>query len=105
MLIWNASVNHTLDLIPEQQRSDLKLQKVDSLWMRPSEDIGHLAGELFDRLPRVIRYLVGGLGSSKEASELTSYLLFDPDFCGQLVNLGYRDGLRQKDEIENFLVK
>ena len=98
-----SRVNHTIDLIPEQQRQDLQLRKVEYLWLRPSRDIGHLAGDLFDRLPRVMRYLVGGLGTSKEAAELTSYLLFDPDFCGQLVHWGYEDGMAQRAEIEAFL--
>jgi NTE family protein len=98
-----SRINHTIELVPEKQRKELNLQKVDYLWIRPSEDIGNLAGELYHRLPRVIRYLIGGLGSSKEASELTSYLLFDPDFCGQLVQIGYRDGINQRVQIEKFL--
>ncbi len=98
-----SRINQTLDFVSVSQRSNLQLRKVDYLWIRPSQDIGALAGELFDRLPRVIRYLVQGLGSSREASELTSYLLFDPDFCGQLVKMGYRDGHAQADAIRTFL--
>lgn len=98
-----SRVNSTINYVPIKQRSDLSLRPIDYLWIRPSRDIGHLAGELFERLPRVIRYLMSGLGSSKEASELTSYLLFDPDFCGQLVHLGYEDGLNSREEIVRFL--
>lgn len=98
-----ARVNQTLSLVPETSRSGLELKKVDYLWLRPSQDIGHLAGDLFDRLPRVIKYLIGGLGSSKEASEMTSYLLFDPDFCGQLVKTGYEDALNGHESILSFL--
>lgn len=99
-----SRVNQTLDLVPVKQREELQLRKIDYLWLRPSLDIGHLAGQLFDRLPRVIRYLVNGLGTSQEAAELTSYLLFDPDFCGQLVRIGYEDGIAQQEEIARFLV-
>ena len=98
-----SRVNSTLGFVPMRQRADLNLRPIDYLWIRPSQDIGHLAGELFDRLPRVIRYLISGLGSSREASELTSYLLFDPDFCGQLVHMGYEDGLAHREQIANFL--
>lgn len=98
-----SRVNSTIDLVPADQHGDLSLRKVDYLWIRPSKDIGHLAGDLFDKLPNVIRYLVGGLGSSREASELTSYLLFDSEFCGRLVELGYSDGLANRDQITNFL--
>ncbi len=98
-----SRINTTVRLIPEEQRTSLQLRPVDYLWIRPSQDIGQLAGDLFDRLPRVIRYLIGGLGSSREASEMTSYLLFDPDFCGQLVAMGYKDALDQREAIAKFL--
>jgi NTE family protein len=99
-----SRINQTVDLVAENHRSDLSLHKVDYLWLRPSQDIGNLAGDLFHRLPKVIKYLIGGLGSSGEASELTSYLLFDPDFCGQLIHNGYEDGMAQKQDIEDFLL-
>jgi len=98
-----SRVNSTVQLIPEKQRADLQLRRVEYLWIRPSRDIGELAGDLFDKLPRVIRYLVGGLGSSREASELTSYLLFDPEFCGELVKTGYRDVMENRETISAFL--
>jgi NTE family protein len=98
-----SRINTTVSLVPEEQRQALSLRPVDYLWIRPSQDIGQLAGDLFERLPRVIRYLVGGLGSSREASELTSYLLFDPDFCGQLVAMGHKDALAQRDQIAKFI--
>jgi len=98
-----ARVNQTISLVPEQTRSNLELRKVDYLWLRPSQDIGQLAGDLFDHLPKVIKYLVRGLGSSKEAAEMTSYLLFDPDFCGRLVNTGYEDVMNGREAILAFL--
>lgn len=98
-----SRVNQTLDFVPEHQRQDLNLRKIQYLWLRPSRDVGALAGDLHDRLPKVIRYLVGGLGSSREAAELTSYLLFDPEYCGELVRIGYEDGLAQSAEIKAFL--
>ncbi|HVK61895.1 MAG TPA: patatin-like phospholipase family protein [Bdellovibrionales bacterium] len=98
-----SRINHTLELIPDTYRNGSPLRKVDFLWIRPSKDIGQLAGDLFEKLPKVIKYLIRGLGSSKEASELTSYLLFDPDFCGQLVNMGYEDARENHTEILTFL--
>ncbi len=98
-----SRINSTVRLIPEEQRQGHSLRPVDYLWIRPSQDIGQLAGDLFEKLPRVIKYLVRGLGSSREAAELTSYLLFDPDFCGQLVAMGYKDALDQREGITKFL--
>ncbi len=96
-------INQTVDLIPQATRTKMHLRKLDYLWIRPSQDIGKIAVDLFNKLPAVIRYLVGGLGSKKEASELTSYLLFEPEFCGELVRLGREDAYANREAIEKFL--
>lgn len=97
-----ARINTTVDLIPQTTRTKMHLRKIEYLWIRPSQDIGKIAGSLFNKLPSVIRYLVGGLGSQKEASELTSYLLFDPEFCGELAKLGREDAFQNREAIEKF---
>lgn len=96
-------INSTLDYVPAHIRNEVQLRKIDSLWLRPSEDIGFLASGQFDKLPPLVGYLLAGLGNSKESSELTSYLLFDPEYCGKLVDLGYKDGWSQVEQIRSFL--
>jgi NTE family protein len=96
-------VNSTLQHISPSVRTQLKLRPMNWFWVRPSVDIGHLAADNFDRLPKVIKYLIGGLGSSREASEITSYLLFDPEFLTALVDIGYRDVLAMKEHVVAFL--
>jgi NTE family protein len=81
----------------------MSLRKIEHFWLRPSIDIGHLASGQFDQLPPVIRYLLGGLGSSRESSEITSYLLFEPEFCAKLVEIGYNDTHAQATELKTFL--
>ncbi len=76
---------------------------VDVVSMHPSEDVGAMAAELTSRVPRVVRYMMRGLGSEEAITELTSYLLFDPIFCGRLVELGREDAKSSKDELESFL--
>jgi hypothetical protein len=41
--------------------------------------------------------------TSLPASEIVSYLLFDPSFCTQLIEVGYEDGMKQKEEIRKFI--
>ncbi|MDX9730631.1 MAG: patatin-like phospholipase family protein [Bdellovibrionales bacterium] len=96
-------INQTIDLMPQEARERLNLRKVEYLWIRPSEDIGAIARGLFHKLPNVIRYLVAGLGSPQEAAELTSYLLFDKEFCGALTTLGRQNAYENRAEIERFL--
>ena len=38
----------------------------------------------------------------ESATELTSYLLFDSEFCGRLIDLGRDDVLAERARIERF---
>lgn len=98
-----ARVNNTLKSVPPHLLKEMSLRPVEYLWIRPSQDIGALAAGKYDKLPNIMRYLIGGLGGSGESSELTSYLLFDPEYCGKLIELGYQDAMNSKDEIKRFL--
>ena len=91
-----------MDPIALEVDKSMQLRKIEYLWIRPSQDIGKIAAGLYHKLPSVIRYLVSGLGSQKEASELTSYLLFDPEFCGELSRLGREDALSNREAITKF---
>lgn len=99
------AINQELDLIPNSLKSELKLRKIENLWIRPSKDLSLIAGAFFHRMPRVIRYLLSGLGTPVEAAELASYLLFDPEYCGTLLRLGYDDAMAHKEGIMRFLTE
>lgn len=96
-------INALIDEIPPSVHGNLPYKKVDVVWISPSADIGEIAAQKNTKLPHLIRYLLKGLGSIQETSEIVSYLLFDPSFCTQLIEIGYEDGMRQKEEIQRFL--
>lgn len=96
-------INSLIDEIPPAVHTNLPYKKVDVVWISPSSDIGEIAAQKHMKLPHIIRYLLKGLGSIQETSEIVSYLLFDPSFCTQLIEIGYEDGMRQKEEIQKFL--
>ncbi len=75
---------------------------IDVLWLRPSERVGAIAAELTDRVPAIVHYLMRGLGTDESITELLSYLLFDPVFCGRLIELGRADVEASRSEIERF---
>lgn len=77
-------------------------RRVDVLWLRPSQRIRELIAEFAHRVPRILRYLLRGLGSDEAVTELTSYLLFDAEFCGRLIDLGRRDVRAEAARIERF---
>jgi NTE family protein len=75
---------------------------IDVLWLRPSRRIRELVAQFAHRVPRILRYLMHGLGSDEAVTELTSYLLFDSEFCGRLIDLGRTDTLAEAARIERF---
>jgi len=75
---------------------------IDILWLSPSRAIGEIAAEMSHRIPRIVRYLMRGLGTEESTRELASYLLFDGAFCGRLIDLGRADVAARADEIRAF---
>ncbi len=43
-----------------------------------------------------------GLGSDEAVTELASYLLFDPEFCSRLIDLGRADVRAERKRIAEF---
>lgn len=81
-----------------------ELRPIPVLMLRPSRDLGVIAGQVIRELPRTIRYLLRSIGAGeKDGSDLISYLAFDNSFTTPLIDLGYHDTLKRKAEIEDFL--
>jgi NTE family protein len=77
---------------------------VELFLMRPSADLGALAGDYEYKLPRALRYLTRGLGTLDENStDLLSTLLFDGSYTERLVECGRRDADQQIDALVRFV--
>lgn len=81
---------------------------VDCMTVRPSEDIGRLAGDFvrkgrFRGDPFVTKRLFNllDIGVGDEA-DLASYLLFDGQFCRQLIEMGRADAHARRDQLLAF---
>lgn len=98
-------INHTLTVarIPSAER-DAQLRPIPVLTLRPSQPLGELATDQMDRFPRVVRYLLRGMGAGKRGgSDLVSYLAFERSYVERLQTLGYEDTLARRGELEAFL--
>ncbi len=80
------------------------LRPVDVFVMRPSLDLGEIASQMDDELPRAIRYLTRGLGTREpNSADLLSALLFEAKYTCRLIECGQEDAERQLDQILDFL--
>jgi NTE family protein len=98
-------VNRTVGFIPPEQRGTnaQPLRAVECLVLRPTQDLGALAADQYRRFPRVLRYLLKGIGATGETgSDLLSYLAFEPEYVNRLMDLGYADTIRRRTELEAF---
>ncbi|WP_350282350.1 patatin-like phospholipase family protein [Nitrosomonas sp.] len=98
-------INQTLSLIPETQMESISaLRTVDCMVITPSERIDELTQAYASSLPRPIRYFFHAAGAmGPKGSAMLSYVLFEAPFCRALIDLGYRDTLRQRDEVFAFI--
>ncbi len=96
-------INQNLAHLKPEELKSFSVQKIDCLWISPSRDLAELAVQKSENLPRMIRYLLKGLGSLSEASELTSFILFEPTYCRSLLEIGFEDGMKARDRIRHFL--
>ncbi len=94
-------INRLLNSMPAEHAP---ASRIDALVLGPSRDLGALALTFADRMPRGVRYLLRGFGSTRgTGANLLSYLLFDRDFCRALMRLGHDDAMARRDELAAFL--
>lgn len=96
-------MNRTLELLSPAQRARQPLRHIPILVLRPSRDLGDLAQDQYRRFPRLLRYLLKGIGAAEEGSDLLSYLAFEPVYVGRCLELGRADTMARRREIEEFL--
>lgn len=98
-------INRTLSFIPEAVRASQKefLRPIPALSLRPSQDLGKLAGGEVGNFPAAIRYLMRGIGATgASGSDLLSYVAFQPGYIRTLIDLGYEDTMARAREVEEF---
>lgn len=98
-------VNGTLSLLSREQFARMKhpMRPLPLLVLRPSRDLGSLAVEQYREFPRMLRYLLRGIGATGDQGwDLVSYLAFEPAYIERLLELGYEDTRARRADVEAF---
>jgi len=96
--------NELAAMLPESLRGQSDMKHVEVLVVSPSQSIEKIAERHVMDLPWTIRLLLRLTGATHHSgATLVSYLLSEGKFCRALIDLGYQDALKRRDEILYFL--
>ena len=99
-------INKTVSCVPPEalRKMGLTLHHVDVLVLTPSEPLDAIAVDHVGNLPWTIRFMLRTVGAMRRGgANLASYLLFEPTYCRKLIELGYNDTLKRREEVEAFI--
>jgi NTE family protein len=95
-------MNEMISKLDASQRNGFKA--VDLFVMRPSVDLGKIAGEHEKYLPRNMKLLTRALGTREtESPDFISMLMFEPHYTTLLIEIGQNDVAARLDEFRTFL--
>jgi NTE family protein len=77
-----------------------QFRRIPTYVITPSEDISRIAARHAHRFPPAAKLLLRAIGGGVH---LKSFLLFDGQYCREIMRLGYRDTLAQREPLREFL--
>ena len=95
-------INETLSLMTPEQYRKTPLNIIRALVIRPSVDLREVTRRHARSIPRPVRMLLRTLGGWGRDWRMASYLLFEPGFATELIELGYQDSMARAKEISTF---
>ncbi|MGO3738437.1 patatin-like phospholipase family protein [Marinomonas foliarum] len=98
-------MNNLIRDLPEEKKALHQNLPTETLIISPSQELNAIAHQHLSTLPKNIRVLLKAAGgsTSEKISSAASYLLFTPQYCKALMDLGYQDAMWEKERIIAFL--
>jgi len=99
-------INQLIDSVAPEHRtgSVARMRPVDTMIIVPSQDLRVVAHKHRRELPFAIRALLRGVGGRNTSeNRLVSFLLFEQAYTRELIALGYRDAMKVKDQLVDFV--
>ena len=91
-------------LIRENPGANSNLKAIDYMIVSPSKDIADIALKHYKTLPKAFRVALTFLGMGRGNSRrFISYLMFAENYCQELIALGYKDAMAQRQQLKTFL--
>jgi NTE family protein len=95
-------MNEIIDRLPTSERNGYR--RIELLVLRPSQDLGILAGEYQRFLPASVKLFTRALGADETASpDFVSMLMFEPNYTRELIETGERDVESRLEDLRVFL--
>lgn len=75
---------------------------IQTAHISPSADLGCYAKDYEFKVTYLLRYLMRLLGSRDQTGDFLSFLLFDGEYAGKLIDIGYKDTINNPKKIIDF---
>jgi len=98
-------MNRLAGYLPTGSRySGRGVRQVEVQIISPSEPLNLIAARHRKSMPRSLRALLRGSGTTRASGgSVLSYLLFEAEYCQELIELGRRDALGKAESLQRFL--
>lgn len=99
-------INQLVDSVSPDHRSGALagMRAIDTMLIVPSEDLRSIAHKHAKEMPFAIRALLRGIsGRRPSENRLLSFLLFERAYTRELIDLGYQDAMKVRDELRDFV--